>query len=277
MDEVGLLATADSTTNGNLTTLQGTVTTLQGTVTTVQGNVTTNTGNISALQTLTSTHTSDITNLQSSVGSLSGSAVTLTGIQTITNKTLTAPTINLPVINGFTGNTTAINIGSNQFVKDTAGNIGLGIATPVWKLDVAGTNPGIRVKDGSNTSGVVIQQVASGNAHINLIDNRDLILNTNNTERIRVTAAGVTQIAGQVTATGVQTSGQVGVGKAANANLDYRESVENISVDTTAIQSRTYIVLASSTVTLPSTPTVGDWVKIINSSDTTTVVIARNG
>lgn len=108
----------------------------------------TNTGNISSLQTLTSTHTSDITNLQSSVGSLSGSAVTLTGIQTITNKTLTAPTINLPVINGFTGNTTAINIGSNQFVKDTAGNIGLGIATPVWKLDVAGTNPGIRVKDG---------------------------------------------------------------------------------------------------------------------------------
>lgn len=123
----------------------------------------------------------------------------------------------------------------------------------------------------------MIQQVASGNAYINLIDNKDLILNTNNTERIRVTAAGVTQIAGQVTAASVQTSGQVGVGKAANANLDYRESVENISVDTTAIQSRTYIVLASSTVTLPATPTVGDWVKIINSSDTTTVVIARNG
>jgi hypothetical protein len=106
----------------------------------------------------------------------------------LTNKTLTSPVLNLPTINGFTGNTTEITIGSNQFVKDVSGNIGLGVVSPAWKLDVAGTNPGIRVKDESNALGLIVQQVASGNAYINLVDNKDLIINTNNIERIRFTA-----------------------------------------------------------------------------------------
>ena len=146
-------------------------------------------------------------------------AVTLTGIQTITNKTLTSPTINSPTINGFSGNTDAIVIGTNQFVKDTSGNIGLGTATPSWKIDVHGTAPGLRLKDGSNTSGVVLSQAASGLVSLNVIDNKDLIFGTNNTERMRVTS-----------------SGQVGIGKSPSANLDYRESVYVIATDTTVVQ-----------------------------------------
>jgi hypothetical protein len=57
LDEVVLVAGANSTTNSNLSALSGTVTTLSGTVTTIQGNVSTNTTNIGSLQTLTSTHT----------------------------------------------------------------------------------------------------------------------------------------------------------------------------------------------------------------------------
>lgn len=57
--------------------------------------------------------------------------VTLTGTQTLTNKTLTAP-----VINGFTGNTDVVNIGSGQFVKDASGNVGIGTSSPGSKLDV---------------------------------------------------------------------------------------------------------------------------------------------
>jgi hypothetical protein len=52
--------------------------------------------------------------------------------QTLTNKTLTNP-----VINGFTGNTSAITIGTNQIIKDTSGNVGIGI-TPTQKLHVSG-------------------------------------------------------------------------------------------------------------------------------------------
>jgi len=50
---------------------------------------------------------------------------------TLTNKTLTAP-----VINGFTGNTSIINIGSGQIYKDASGNVGLGTATPTVRLEV---------------------------------------------------------------------------------------------------------------------------------------------
>ena len=53
-------------------------------------------------------------------------AQTFTGQKTLTN----------PVINGFTGDTSAINIGSGQFVKNTAGNVGLGITAPNYKLSL---------------------------------------------------------------------------------------------------------------------------------------------
>lgn len=55
------------------------------------------------------------------------------------------------------------------------------------------------------------------------------------------------------------------------------ENVQVISTNTTAVSSRTYVFTASLTLTLPASPTAGDWVAIQNSSGTTTAVIARNG
>jgi len=52
---------------------------------------------------------------------------TTSGTETLTNKTLTTP-----VINGFTGSTAIVNIGSGQFYKDTAGNIGVGVTPSVY-------------------------------------------------------------------------------------------------------------------------------------------------
>jgi hypothetical protein len=58
-------------------------------------------------------------------GTVSGGIIaTLTGTQTLTNKTLTTP-----VINGFTGDTSVINIGSGQIYKDTSGNVAIGTAS----------------------------------------------------------------------------------------------------------------------------------------------------
>lgn len=56
---------------------------------------------------------------------IDSTVTTLTGTQTLTNKTLTNP-----AINGFTGDTSVINVGSGQFYKDTSGNIGLGTTSP---------------------------------------------------------------------------------------------------------------------------------------------------
>ena len=48
----------------------------------------------------------------------------------------TSPTLTTPVINGFTGNTSVINIGSGQVYKDASGNVGIGTSSPSKKLDV---------------------------------------------------------------------------------------------------------------------------------------------
>jgi hypothetical protein len=49
---------------------------------------------------------------------------------TLTNKTLTNPTIN-----GFTGDTSVINIGSGQVYKDASGNVGVGTSSPSSLID----------------------------------------------------------------------------------------------------------------------------------------------
>lgn len=58
--------------------------------------------------------------------------VTTTAPQTLTNKTLTNPTIN-----GFTGDTSVINIGSGQFYKDASGNLGIGVTPSAWNVGKA--------------------------------------------------------------------------------------------------------------------------------------------
>ena len=51
--------------------------------------------------------------------SLGGTTTTVAGL-TLTN----------PTINGFTGDTSVVNIGSGQFYKDTSGNVGIGTSSP---------------------------------------------------------------------------------------------------------------------------------------------------
>lgn len=55
------------------------------------------------------------------------------------------------------------------------------------------------------------------------------------------------------------------------------QNVQVIGTNTTAVTSRIYVLTASLTLTLPATPAAGDWVKVQNSSGTTTAVVARNG
>jgi len=144
--------------------------------------------------------------------------VTLDGTQTLTNKTLTTP-----VINGFTGDTSIVNLGSGQFYKDASGNVGIGTSSPGYKITVAsgalGTTSGnslsalqlqatsanvdtldfkkIRTSNGGNweTAAWRLQQRVDSTdmAYIQFngtgLDS-GLSFGTNNTERMRIISSG---------------------------------------------------------------------------------------
>jgi len=91
-----------------------------------------------------------------SLKSTGGGSVTLDVPATGSTFTLTLPaatgtvatttgTLTNPTINGFTGDTSVINVGSGQFYKDTSGNVGVGTSSPGAKLEIATTNQSMKI------------------------------------------------------------------------------------------------------------------------------------
>jgi|GEM_PF-1371981 len=56
-----------------------------------------------------------------------------------------------------------------------------------------------------------------------------------------------------------------------------RKNVSVVGTNTSAASGTNYVLTASLTLTLPASPTVGDWVGVSNLSGTTTCVVGRNG
>lgn len=56
----------------------------------------------------------------------------------------------------------------------------------------------------------------------------------------------------------------------------YDDNIQVISVNTTAVKSRTYVLTTSLTLTLPASPSAGWWVRVVNRSTTVTSVVNRN-
>ena len=97
---------------------------------------------------------------------IDSTVATLTGIQTLTNKTLTNPTIN-----GFTGNTSIVNIGSGQLYKDASGNVGIGTSSPgailhTSKTSVAAATVGAFIQNSDNTVGTEVRLGFAANTNL---------------------------------------------------------------------------------------------------------------
>jgi hypothetical protein len=114
-----------------------------------------------------------------------GGSVTLDAGSAAADSTLTLPntsgtvattagTLTNPTINGFTGNTSVINVGSGQFYKDTSGNVGIGTSSPIGRLDLSIPSAGRLVFTNSGSANY-ITSLNSG-----LTGSQDLVINGNN-------------------------------------------------------------------------------------------------
>jgi hypothetical protein len=127
-------------------------------------------------------------------------AITLDGTLGITSP---AETIQGPLTT--TGNTIlgdastdTLNVGNGGLVKDASGNVGIGTASPSWKIDLvtSGTS-GIRASTADYgmiqlTNGTVVTKMQNGGTVgiLGTDTNHSLAIQTNNTERMRIDSSG---------------------------------------------------------------------------------------
>ena len=139
-------------------------------------------------------------------GATAGGAtvVTVSGTQTLTNKTLTNP-----AINGFTGDTSVVNIGSGQIYKDANGNVGISTSSPSAPLTIksrAVDNIAVRVLASSNNESII----QFTNDPVSAESGRLLATNSGN---VRLYGASTTEFyTGAIERLRIDASGNVGIG-----------------------------------------------------------------
>lgn len=95
----------------------------------------------------------------------------------------------------------------------------------------------------------------------------------------------ITKVTGDLIETGAITAANLASGAIdtqvqtylATNNYAQDFTINTVSTNTTAVTNNLYVLTASITLTLPATPSQGDVVYLINRSDTTTPIVARNG
>jgi hypothetical protein len=86
----------------------------------------------------------------------------------------------------------------------------------------------------------------------------------------------VSSVAGTGTVSGLTLSGTVTSSGNLTLGGSLKQNVSVVGSNTTAVSSYTYVMTADMTLTLPATPSAGDWVNVVNVSGATTPVIGRN-
>ena len=161
---------------------------------------------------------------------------------------------------------------SQSVTITSTGSIGIGTTNPSTPLHLrVSSNNGIRIDADSGYPAVWWSQSGT--------DKWSITSNLNNDNALVIRESGVEN------RVAILTGGNVGVGTTIpRAKLHVlgdsiltRVGVATTSANTNLDLGKTYIYYSSVTLTLPASPTVGDRVEVINRSNTTTAVLARNG
>ena len=86
----------------------------------------------------------------------------------------------------------------------------------------------------------------------------------------------VTSVSGTGTVSGLTLTGTVTSSGSLTLGGSLKQNVSVVGTNTTAVSSYTYVMTADMTLTLPASPSAGDWVNVVNVSGVTTPIIGRN-
>jgi len=137
-----------------------------------------------------------------------------------------------------TGGTGIVNLGSGQFYKDASGNVGIGTSSPDAKLSIKNPNVSgsqtVMTVLGATSAVDLFAMTANQTTDVIALGTNyagNLAFNTNSTERMRISSAGVVNIAS--TLYFYPTGGSAGV----NGPMIYNTSTDNMGIVSSGTQA----------------------------------------
>jgi hypothetical protein len=229
--------------------------------------------------------TGSFSSLVATTADINGGSIDGTTVGASTPSTVAST--NLSYTGTLTGSTGVINIGSGQVYKEASGDVGIGTSSPTASIPLtilsnSGNAIAMNVRGRSDGIGVVLfsdnADAENGRidfrtnyAEIKQARNAPLILSTNSTERLRITAAGSVGIGTSSPTQPLDVNGNVaitGTGRRITGDFSNATAADRLTFQTSTVNGFTTVPFA------PNGTGTGSAVRLNSSSDVSNASIA---